>query len=360
MTYKVIGLMSCSSLDGLDIAYVHLTEQRGQWSFELKEAECVPYSAEWVERLKDISRLSAMDFLALDVEYGKLLAAMVQDFREKHGLDYGIDFIASHGHTMAHDPIKGITCQIGSGSTLAAATGISVISDLRATDVALGGQGAPIVPIGDKLLFPEYDYWLNLGGIANITLKDETGLRAFDICACNQVLNQLAERAGKEYDDGGEIARSGKLIPEVFMQLDQQVFYQLPAPKSLSNVAALGLGDAVLGNSTNAVEDLLHTYTRHIAQQIAAVVKKHRSAVSGRLLVTGGGALNVFLVEMINEELVPYGVEVVVPDREVIQYKEAIVMALIGALKWRNEVNVLASVTGALRDSIGGVLWSAA
>lgn len=355
MTYKVIGLMSGSSLDGLDIAYVHLTEQRGAWSFELKAADCIPYSAVWIDALKAVPDLTLAGVASMNATYGEYIGACVNTFIEQHGLHYAVDFISSHGHTCLHEPAGRATFQLGNGAAIAAATGISTITDLRAMDVALGGQGAPIVPIGDMLLFPGYDAWLNLGGIANITLKTADSLIAFDICACNQILNALASRAGKDFDDGGAMAREGGLLPDLLHRLNAHSYLAQPFPKSLSNKDAWDMGRPALRDKTLATEDLLHTYSQHIAQQIGAAIADNGPV---KLLVTGGGALNKFLMDSIRKALP--GIEVIVPASDIIQYKEAIVMALIGALRWRGEVNVLASVTGASRDSSGGAIWAGA
>jgi anhydro-N-acetylmuramic acid kinase len=355
MTHKVIGLMSGSSLDGLDIAYVHLKETDGTWSFQLKAAECLPYPKEWVEALSDASGLPLPKFLPLHTRYGKLLGEAVLVFIKRHSLAGKVDFIASHGHTVFHAPHQQATFQIGEGAAIAAACHLPVITDLRSMDVAFGGQGAPIVPIGDRLLFPQYDYWLNLGGIANITIKQEAALKAFDICPCNQILNRLAAREGLEYDKGGTLAASGTLNWKILDSLNNQAYFLKPAPKSLSNESAIQLGHTVLDNTATPTRDLLHTYSNHIAQQISNVISHKGRPV--KLLATGGGALNTHLINELSYMLIEKAVEIVVPPINIIQYKEAIVMALIGALRWRKEVNVLHTVTGAQKDSIGGALW---
>lgn len=358
MIYKVIGLMSGSSLDGLDIVYTHLEEVRGQWSFEIKHAECRSYDAAWTGKLRNADELSVPDFLRLHTAYGRYLAQQVMDFMAGHDLEHKVDFIATHGHTVFHEPGNHTSFQLGDGSVLAAVTGLPVISDLRALDIALGGQGAPIVPVGDRLLFAEYDYLLNIGGIANLTVKNGEDILAFDVCPANQVLNTLAQKAGLEQDTDGVLAASGDLLADVLANLNDKAYYQQSAPKSLSNAQAMELVFPSLTQSAHAVNDMLHTAVQHIAEQVLEAVKKY--PVSGkeyaRMLVTGGGAFNRYLVSRI-QELLDGMVIVTVPDEAVVKYKEAVVMALIGALRWREETNVYSSVTGASRDSISGALW---
>ncbi len=358
MVYNVIGLMSGSSLDGLDIVYTVLEEVRGQWKFDIIEAECLPYVPEWKHGLEHASEMAVPDFLKLHTRYGHYLGQQVNSFIRRHGFEHKIHFIASHGHTVFHDPARKTTSQIGDGAAIAAVTGLPVISDLRALDVALGGQGAPIVPIGDKLLFGNFDYWLNIGGIANMTVRHGDSMMAFDVCPANQVLNKLAQRAGKDFDNEGRIAASGVVLQGVLEQLNTQEYYEQAAPKSLSNEAAQNLAFPILFESEYDNNDMLRTMVQHIAEQIAGAVKQYpHGKEKAEMLVTGGGALNNFLVEQLRETLAPLNVNPVVPYEQVAKFKEALVMALIGALRWREETNVMSSVTGASRDSIGGALW---
>ncbi len=351
--------MSGSSLDGLDIAYVQLEEVRGKWSFEILHTDCISYTAEWTTNLRNAADMSVPAFLKLHTAYGKLIGNAVNAFINRHDLGHKVHFIASHGHTVFHEPAQQTTFQIGDGASIAALTGLPVISDLRMMDVALGGQGAPIVPIGDRLLFGNYDYLLNLGGIANITVQaGDNNSIAFDVCPANQILNALALREGKPMDENGAMAAKGSLLFDVKDQLANNAYYHTTAPKSLSNEAAQNIAEAVLHDSTNTTQDLLHTFCNHIADQVAAAV--HQCPVSSEsktMLITGGGALNTHLIAEIKKRLEPAQVTIDVPSIPVVQYKEALVMALIGALRWREEINVLGSVTGASRDSAGGALW---
>ena len=358
MLYKTLGLMSGSSLDGLDIAYCHLEEIRGAWTFSIEAAECLPYESEWVEKLRTAANMPVPEYLRLHTAYGHYLGSACNAFITRHVLEHRVDFIASHGHTTYHNPAEKTTAQIGDGAALAAVTGLPVIADLRAVDVALGGQGAPIVPIGDRLLFADYDYLLNIGGIANITVKKPDGTTlAFDVCPANRILNVLASRVGKEYDEGGALAASGDLNLDALIRLNGGEYFRLPAPKSLSNEAADALAFPALLQSEEPTENLLRTMVEHIAEQIAGALHDYGEGRGGKMLVTGGGAFNEFLVGRLAHECSHAGVELVVPDARVVKFKEALVMALIGALRWREEVNVLASVTGAKSDSVGGALW---
>jgi len=358
MVYRVIGLMSGSSLDGLDIVHVQLDEVRGQWSYEILHGDCIPYSEQWTTDLRHAADINVSDFLKLHTRYGKYIGEQVNKFIARHDLGHQVHFIASHGHTVFHEPENKTTCQIGDGAAIAAITGLPVINDLRAMDVALGGQGAPIVPIGDKLLFGGYDYLLNIGGIANISVRNGEDLIAFDVCAANQVLNALAVRERKDMDEYGAMAALGNLIGDVLENLNAADYYKLPPPKSLSNEVACQLVFPKLLESNHNSYDMLHTATQHIACQVAEAVRQNPHAKEqATLLATGGGAFNSFLVMQITEALLPYNVSVVVPDVKVVKYKEALIMALIGTLRWREEINVLSSVTGASRDSVGGALW---
>jgi anhydro-N-acetylmuramic acid kinase len=389
MVYKVIGLMSGSSLDGLDIAYVHLQERSATsqlpktWDFSLLHTACYPYPDAWKQRLASATEVSALDYQVLHVEYGHYLGGQVSRFIEEFGLHYQVQLIVSHGHTTFHWPARKMTAQLGDGAAIAAETRINVVSDLRAMDLALGGQGAPIVPIGEKLLLPGYEYFLNLGGIANISrhgvaLSGDEGesFFAFDVCPANRVLNALAALEGRAYDDGGGMAATGVVDNVLLQQLNALPYYGLPYPKSLANEfgteTVLPLVLRVMDQRGLSVAVALRTYTEHIAVQIGRAVEKLSRAqgtaagagVTGsgegdgaatpRMLITGGGAHNTFLVERLRHKL---AVEVVVPDEKLADFKEALIMALIGVLRWREENNVMASVTGASRDSIGGAVW---
>lgn len=361
MVYRAIGLMSGSSLDGLDIVFAELEENRGSWNFSIHAAACYAYSNEWEKKLSGAKNISAYEYALLHAAYGKYLAEQVNFFIEENNLHHRVQLIASHGHTVFHAPAAGVTTQLGCGATLAALTGINVVSDLRIMDVALGGQGAPIVPMGEKLLFPGFDFYLNIGGIANISFQQEKDFIAFDICPANRVLNMLAQKAGKDFDEFGNIAESGQLIQPLFEALNSPGYYKQSPPKSLSNNFGTDVIYPLVESFSVAVADGLRTYVEHIAYQLQQAIKNlnvgNDVPVSKKLLVTGGGAFNTFLIKKINENLAPLNIEVIIAGDNIVQYKEALVMALLGILRWREENTVLSSVTGASRNSIGGAVW---
>ena len=351
--------MSGSSLDGLDIVYTELHEDRGNWSFEILAADCYEYDSEWKERLKNASHLSALDYQLLHADYGHYLGQQVNRFIESHNLSYQVALIASHGHTSFHYPQQKMTAQLGDGAALAAETGLPVVSDLRAMDIAFGGQGAPIVPIGEKLLLSGFDMFLNLGGIANISFKTENTYTAFDVCPANRVLNSLAAKVGKEYDAGGEMAALGNINEDLLQKLNALDYYRQPPPKSLDNSFGADEVYPLIKSFALTHNDSLRTYVEHIVLQIQAAIQNNykQPTTNHKLLVTGGGAFNTFLIRRLSDALHSLNMEVVVPDTKIVQYKEALIMALIGVLRWRQEYNVLSSVTGAQRDSIGGAVW---
>jgi anhydro-N-acetylmuramic acid kinase len=359
MIYRVLGLMSGSSLDGLDLAFAEFHRVGEQWHCELKAADCLPYNEDWRKRLAGAVHLSALDYQLLHADYGHLLGSLVNQFIADRGLEYQVQFISSHGHTSFHLPAQKMTGQLGDGAALAATTGLPVVSDLRAMDVALGGQGAPIVPIGEKLLWGQYDYFLNLGGIANLSVNHPEKYRAFDVCAANRVLNLLAEQRGMSYDAGGALAAAGTLHVPLLRELDALEYYSRKFPKSLANDFGTDTVLPLVLSKALPVEDALHTYCVHIAGQIGNALQEASFGLQAgqKMLVTGGGAHNDYLTGLIRKELEVLGVELVVPDKGLVDYKEALVMAFMGVLRWREEANVLHTVTGASNSSIGGAIW---
>lgn len=359
MVYKAIGVMSGSSLDGLDIAYVHFQETGGKWTYDLLHFDCHAYSATWVEKLKNAIHLSAIDYQLLHAAYGHYIGQQINEFINAHELHHQVDLIASHGHTTFHLPAQRMTGQIGNGAGIAAETGLPVVSDLRAMDVAFGGQGAPIVPIGEKLLLGNYAFFLNLGGIANISFNDPQQYLAFDVCPANRVLNMLMNEIGKEYDEGGNIAASGLAHEALLAELNQLDYYKQPYPKSLANDFGTDTIYPVIKKYNLSIVDAACTMVEHIAVQLKNAITQINgpSSEACQLLATGGGALNNFLIDRIRFHLNALQIEVVVPAKELINYKEALVMALMGVLRWREEYNVLATVTGARRNSINGAIW---
>lgn len=359
MVYRAIGLMSGSSLDGLDLAFVSFEEIRGKWNYDLRHTKCVLYSKEWKERLKGAANLTAREFVQLDQDLGQYFGNAVKAFIYENQLDHQTQMIVSHGHTIFHNPASKLTTQIGNGAHIAAINSINVIDQLRAMDVALGGQGAPLVPLGEQLLFPDDQYFLNIGGIANISIHEQDNWKAFDICPANQLLNYLAGQNNMDYDKDGQLAASGNLNTPFLTRLNALPYFSAPVPKSLSNQYFQDTIIPMLRQTDISLPDLLRTATEHIAMQIAYSLNEHAKRHPndpGRLLVTGGGALNQFLIKRLSHILHSYNIEVLVPETSIVEYKEALIMALLGVLRWREENTVLEN-TGASRPSIGGAVW---
>jgi anhydro-N-acetylmuramic acid kinase len=356
MFYRAIGLMSGSSLDGLDIVFAEFNEIGGNWSYEIKAADCYPFNDSWVHNLQHATALSAYDYLLLHTSFGRYVGEEVNKFIDAHGLHHQVQLIASHGHTVFHAPQQMMTAQLGEGAVISAVTGINVVSDLRAVDVALGGQGAPIVPMGEKLLFADYPLLLNIGGIANISYRNHEQYIAFDVCAANRVLNMLASLAGKKYDEDGQLAAEGELLDDVLQELNELEYYKRTFPKSLDN--QFGIDEVFPMLPKDNIADALTTYVEHIALQVRNAVQScGLSSANRQLLMTGGGAHNSFLVDRIRHHLSSLNIDVVVPERNIVDYKEALIMGLLGVLRWREQNTTLSSVTGAKRDSIGGAVW---
>lgn len=362
MVYRVIGLMSGSSLDGLDIVYAELEASGGKWSWNIPHATCLPYPQEWAGRLAaDPHKLTAWEYQVLHADYGHYLGREVNEFMKAHGLEYKVGLIASHGHTTFHLPGR-MTAQLGDGAAIAAETGLPVVSDLRALDVALGGQGAPIVPMGERLLWPDYRYFLNIGGIANLSCHAPERVVAFDTSPANRVLNALAAEAGQAYDADGAIASSGKVDPELLSRLNQLDYYGKAYPKSLDNSFGVDTVLPLIVASGLSLPDRMATMVAHIAQQVRQAVIRVRAAegmgaADEKMLVTGGGAFNRSLLGLIDAQLAPLGIRAEAVEARTVEFKEALVMALLGVLRWREEETVLSTVTGATRSSVGGALW---
>ena len=345
-TYFSIGLMSGTSLDGLDICYAKF-QNITNWEFEILKTETIPYSLEWKNRLQNAILLSAEDLLALDKEYGFYLGEKTQEFISKNNIT-DLDFIASHGHTVFHQPQRKFTLQIGDGRAIKLTTKKPVIYDFRSQDVLMGGNGAPLVPIGDELLFSQYDACLNLGGFSNISLQKNHQRIAFDISPVNVVLNYFAEKLGKNYDENGDFARNGAINFKILEELNTLTFYQKPAPKSLGVEFVNSEIFPLLKDETP--ENIIATFTEHIAEQIAKVFNDNHLKT---VLVTGGGTFNTYLLEKIREKS---QTELIVPDENIINFKEALIFAFMGVLRLRNEVNVLCSATGSSENHCSGIL----
>lgn len=347
-SYKIIGVMSGTSMDGLDLAYCEFELVNDQWHYQIKAAETIAYNETWRLRLGELHKQPMFLLPKTDGYYGKYIGQCVRDFMKRHKLT--VDFIASHGHTIFHHPQEGYTTQIGSGHAIYAETKIPVIYDFRSMDVALGGQGAPLVPIGDELLFAEYDACLNLGGFANISFKDKGKRVAFDICPCNILLNEVAKQAGLEYDENGAMAASGTINTDLLKTLNDLPFYRQQGAKSLGREWVESTIWPILKMHELTLEDLLATFTQHIVDQISNTIQ-HIHAQT--ILATGGGAFNQFLMEELTNATLPARINI--PEPLLVNFKEAMVFAFLGLKKKLNQVNALKEVTGASNDSIGGV-----
>ena len=351
-TYQVIGLMSGTSLDGVDIAYCRFSIENKEWSFTIEKAESIPYDREWKQRLIGVMEGNAVDYVKTHAELGRHFGELLKDFISKNNCRPLL--IASHGHTIFHQPLMGYTAQIGDGSQIAAITGIDTICDFRSKDVALNGQGAPLVPAGEVKLFKEFPFCLNLGGIANITVSKNHRLVAFDICPANMALNFLSNKKGADYDKDGLMAQKGKVIQPLLEKLNQLNYYQLPYPKSLGKEWFDTNMKPLLNEPGIIVEDVMATVCRHVAVQIKSAIKEFLPGSKDRLLITGGGAFHPLLIKFIQEET---AMEIVIPEKMVIEFKEAMVFAFLGLLFYRDEKNVLKAVTGATIDHISGALY---
>ncbi|MFV8393958.1 anhydro-N-acetylmuramic acid kinase [Flavobacterium sp. LB2P6] len=349
--YTIIGVMSGTSLDGVDLAHIDFTINSNKWGFQILESETVTYSADWVNKLKLAVDFSEAALEKLNQDYTQLLANIISDFIAKYEIK-NLDAVCSHGHTILHQPQNGFTLQIGNLPEIATLINQTVVCDFRVQDVQLGGQGAPLVPIGDRILFPEYDYCMNLGGFSNVSFEQNCKRIAFDISPVNTVLNFYANQLGLDYDDKGNISRTGICNKDLLNQLNALDFYQKKHPKSLGFEFVKETVLPIIESYSIPIEDKLYTFTEHIALQIAlALTNKNKS-----LFITGGGAYNDFLIERIQHHLPE--MEIIIPSGKILEFKEALIFALLGVLKLRGEINVLSSVTGAKKDHSSGIIYS--
>jgi anhydro-N-acetylmuramic acid kinase len=349
--YKAIGLMSGTSPDGVDIAFCTFRKKTDKWSYNLVDCATIPYSKEMKQKLQTLHKSSAEEIIIYDRFYGKYLGKLVFEFCKKNA--FIPDFISSHGHTIFHQPENGITFQLGHGASIAAESKMPVVCDFRSLDVALNGQGAPLVPIGDLLLFKQYDYCLNIGGIANVSTKENL-ISAYDICPANYVLNYLIKDFGYDYDKDGKTAAEGKVNEELLDELNELEYYHSKPPKSLGREWIENNIFPLLKKYKILQTDKLYTYTEHIAMQIAEQFKSKNKNV--RLLITGGGAHNKFLTKKLSEK-VKANIEIVLPEKNIIDYKEALIFAFLGVLRMEKTNNCLSSVTAASKDNIGGAIY---
>lgn len=348
--YNVIGIMSGTSLDGVDLAHVKFSK-KANWTFEILETRTVSYDKKWLVILKNALNFSSSELNQLNEEYTLLLSQIINNFISEYKIT-NIDAVCNHGHTILHKPDLGYTLQIGNLSVLAQLIKQKVVCDFRVQDVLLGGQGAPLVPIGDKMLFSKFDYCLNLGGFSNISFDENDKRIAFDISPVNTVLNFYANTFNLSFDDKGNIAKSGNLNLELFSKLNDIEFYKLPYPKSLGIEFVKDVVFPMIEKFQIDFSDIMNTFVEHIAYQISRNIKKENSSI----FITGGGVYNEFLINRIKFYL-PNN-EIIIPDQKTIEFKEALIFAFLGVLKLRNEINVLASVTGASKDHSSGIIFT--
>jgi anhydro-N-acetylmuramic acid kinase len=348
--YYVIGVMSGTSLDGIDLAHLVFINQDNSWKFEILESETISYSEDWILKLKNAVAFSSVELVELNKKYTQLLGNTIADFISNYQIK-NLDAVCSHGHTILHQPKKGITLQIGNLPEIASYCGQNVVCNFRVQDVALGGQGAPLVPIGDKILFSEYDYCLNLGGFSNISFEFEEKRIAFDISPVNTVLNFYANQLGLNYDDKGQISKTGSCNTALLIELNNLDFYKNSFPKSLGFEFVKETILPLIESYMIPTQDKLRTFSEHIAVQIGLALPNK----SGTLLITGGGAYNDFVIERIRFYLPE--MTIIIPSKKIIEFKEALLFGLLGVLKLRGENNVLSSVTGAQKDHSSGYIY---
>ena len=340
--------MSGTSLDGVDLAYCIFDKKQGKWEYQIIKSITVEYDTQWKEKLLNAPFLSSVELTKLDFEYGDYIGRLADAFIKRQNLKP--DLIASHGHTIFHNPNNGYTLQIGKGSSISANVNCKVVSDFRSQDVALGGQGAPLVPIGDKLLFSEYDACINLGGVANISIDSNNKRIAWDIGFCNMPLNYLMRDFDKEYDKNGETASKGNINNELLQELNRLEYYKQSHPKSLGREDFESIILPIFSKSKASTEDKLRTWVEHISSEIA----KNISNSQNNVLLTGGGTMNTFLIKTIKEKT---NCNIIIPNEQLINSKEALIFAFLGVLRMENEINVLSTVTGATKDHCSGAIY---
>lgn len=347
--YHVIGVMSGTSLDGIDLAHLTFSFE-DNWTFEIHQSETIPYPKIWLHNLTQLTSLSLHELKELDETYTVYLSEVINQFINKKQLK-NLDAVCSHGHTALHQPQNKLTYQLGNLPKLAALINQKVVCDFRVEDVALGGQGAPLVPIGDQLLFSDYGFCLNLGGFANISTETDDQRIAYDICPVNIVLNHYVNKLGFEYDNQGKIASSGTINQDLMEQLNALEFYKQKPPKSLGLEWVETKIFPMIDSCSLSVEDMLRTYIEHISINIANEINKKSNT---SVLVTGGGVYNDFLIERLKFQT---NNAIEIPSKKIIEFKEAVIFGLLGVLKLRNEVNCLSTVTGASKNHSSGKIY---
>lgn len=346
--YHAIGLMSGTSFDGLDIVYCCFKHNK-HWDFNIIHSECVEYSKPWISKISKAKDLNAKDFLLLNKEYGHYLGEKVNFFIQNNKITE-LNCISSHGHTIFHEPNNGLTFQLGCGAAIASTTNKKVVSDFRKFDVSIGGQGAPLVPFGDEFLFNKYSYCLNLGGIANISYSEKETRIGGDLTFANMASNYLAQKMGSDFDNNGEIAASGTVNNDLLSQLNSNPFLKKQMPKSLAREDFENWFSTIFENNKKiTIPDQLATLGLHLTNTISNSITNNKRDV----LITGGGAHNKYWINLLKSK---YKIECILPHKEIINFKEALIFAFLGVIRLESGTNVLSSVTGAKRDNIGGII----
>jgi anhydro-N-acetylmuramic acid kinase len=347
--YNVVGVMSGTSLDGIDLIFVKFKFE-GSWLFEIIHAETVAYEFGWGDKLKNLVSYSPEFLKQIDDDYTKYLAKVIKSFIVKYDLK-NLDAVCSHGHTALHRPENGLTYQIGNLPEISRLINQKVVCDFRVQDVKLGGQGAPLVPIGDKLLFSEYDFCLNLGGFANISTEFNKERIAYDICPVNIVLNHYVKSLGVDFDDKGKLALAGKINETLLSKLNDLEFYKKTYPKSLGLEWVGKHIFSLIDSFQLDIKDILKSFVEHIAIQLSNEINRKSNA---SVLVTGGGVYNDYLIKRLEYYSIN---KIVIPSKDIIEFKEALIFGFLGVLKMRNEVNCLQSVTGASQNHSSGMVY---
>jgi anhydro-N-acetylmuramic acid kinase len=360
MVYRAIGVVSGASLNGLDIMFAELHETTGKWAAEILAGQRVPYEPELKQRLKNLDGMSMTEYLEFHSAFGKFLAEEIRAFIDRHQLHYKVQLIACDGHITLYKPGLGVCSQLGDLAQIAAITGINVVGNVRSIDLALGGRGAPVFPVAEKLLFTEQNLFLHLGSNASLTRHLPGDYKSFDVCPADKLLDKLAARDHKMFDPAGMMAAEGHVDEQLLDILNDLEYYRLPVPKTLSTDFATDVVYPLFDDLRLNVKDALRTAVEHIAIQVVNGLKVFTADypdAKNELFVTGGGANNNFLVERISAHAAGLGISLKVPDTLLANFKEPLAMALIGVLRWREENNVFAYITGARRDSIAGSVW---
>jgi len=347
--YKVIGVMSGTSLDGIDIILASYNFE-GAWQFKTHCAETIKYGKNWVEILNKLTTFSIDELQKIDKDYTFFLSTVINDFIDNNSIN-AIDAVCSHGHTALHQPKNGMTYQIGNLPVLASLINQTVVCDFRVQDVELGGEGAPLVPIGDQMLFPQYTYCLNLGGFANLSTEIDIDRIAYDICPVNIVMNHYAAQRGLNYDDEGKLAATGIINENLLDALNAIPYYKQSYPKSLGYEWVKDVIIPLIDSFNLSIGDVLRTFVEHIGFQVSKSINSKEQAT---VFVTGGGAFNLFLIRTIQNYT---NNEIIIPSNEIIEFKEALIFGFLGVLKLRNEVNCLRSVTGAKKNHSSGKIF---